>query len=201
MCGPPLECDARPGTQDCQLFHKLLCGAAAPLSANSTGSANRANLETSSDHVAANFGGTMDIGSGPPGTANDTVPGAPRHAGGLVVVLSRDLFFGMRIRTSLRQLDYAVALAQDPPSFTAHLRQGDQVAALGLIDFNQPVDWKALSPAIAEGIPIIAFGPHKDIDGFRAARAAGVTRTIANGEFSRSLPDLVARYAKTPDDR
>ncbi len=116
-------------------------------------------------------------------------------------MLSRDLFFGMRIRTSLRQLGYAVALAQDPQSFTAHLRQGDQVAALGLIDFNQPVDWKALAPALAMDIPMVAFGPHKDIDGFRAARAAGVTRTIANGEFSRSLPDLVARYARVPDEK
>lgn len=107
----------------------------------------------------------------------------------------------MRIRTTLRHLDYPVALAQDAASFNAHLRQGDQVAALGLIDFNQPVDWKALAPALMQGVPIIAFGPHKDIDGFRAARAAGVTRTIANGEFSRSLPDLVARYAKVPDDR
>ncbi|MDQ4099298.1 MAG: hypothetical protein M3121_02215 [Chloroflexota bacterium] len=123
----------------------------------------------------------------------------PHRPGGLVVVLSRDLFFGMRIRTSLRQLGYAVAIAQDPPTFTAHLCQGDQVAALGLIDFNQPVEWNALAQALATDVPIVAFGPHKDIDGFRAARAAGVTRTIANGEFSRSLPDLVTRYARTPD--
>ncbi len=115
--------------------------------------------------------------------------------GGLVVVLSTDLFFGMRIRTTLRQLGYAVAIAQDPRSFAAHLHQGTQTAALGMIDFNHGVDWPALAKALKIGVPIIAFGPHKDIDGFRAARAAGVTRTIANGEFSRSLPDLVARYA------
>ena len=106
----------------------------------------------------------------------------------------------MRIRTSLRQLGYAVALAQDPQSFTAHLRNGDQVAVLGLIDFNQPVEWNALASALATDVPIVAFGPHKDIDGFRAARAAGVTRTIANGEFSRCLPDLVTRYARVPDE-
>ena len=117
-----------------------------------------------------------------------------RH--GLVAVLTPDLFFGMRIRTTLRQLGYAVALAQDPAAFTNHLQRGDQRAVLGLIDFNRPVDWKALTTAIATGVPMIAFGPHTDVDGFRAARAAGVARTIANGEFSTSLADLVRRYAR-----
>lgn len=116
---------------------------------------------------------------------------------GLVAVLSSDLFFGMRIRTVLRQLGYAVALAQDPAAFTNHLQRGDQRAVLGLIDFNRPVDWKALAGAIATGIPMIAFGPHTDVDGFRAARAAGVARTVANGEFSSSLANLVMRYART----
>jgi hypothetical protein len=116
---------------------------------------------------------------------------------GLVAVLTPDLFFGMRVRTTLRQLGYAVALAQDPAAFTNHLQRGDQRAVLGLIDFNRPVDWKALANAIATGIPMIAFGPHTDVDGFRAARAAGVARTIANGEFSHSLADLVRRYARS----
>lgn len=120
---------------------------------------------------------------------------APGH--GLVAVLSSDLFFGMRIRTVLRQLGYAVALAQDAAAFTNHLQRGDQCAVLGLIDFNRPVDWKALKGAIATGIPMIAFGPHTDVDGFRAARASGVARTVANGEFSNSLADLVTRYART----
>ena len=49
--------------------------------------------------------------------------------------------------------------------------------------------------AAAVDVPILAFGPHKDVEGFRSAKAAGVTRVVANGEFSRSLPDLVRRYA------
>jgi hypothetical protein len=47
------------------------------------------------------------------------------------------------------------------------------------------------------GVPILAFGPHKDVEGFKAAKRAGVTRVVANGEFSRSLPDLAKRYATT----
>jgi hypothetical protein len=113
----------------------------------------------------------------------------------LVAVLSRDLFFGMRIRTSLRALGYVVAIAQDAPAFGAHLVQGDQRACLGIVDFNFPVDWPAVRNAIRQGVPIIAFGPHTDVEGFRAAKLAGVRRVVSNGEFSRSLPDLAQRYA------
>lgn len=128
-----------------------------------------------------------------PQTTDDAPP--RRRATGLVAVLSRDLFFGMRIRTSLRQMGYAVAIAQDARTFSRHLEQGDQRAALGIVDFNFPVNWAELVDAVQVGVPILAFGPHTDVAGFRAAKAAGATRVVANGEFSRSLPQLVERYA------
>jgi hypothetical protein len=112
-----------------------------------------------------------------------------------VAVLSNDLFFGMRIRTVLRQLGYVVTIAKDPDAFTSGLAGDGQPAVLGLIDFNQPRNWEALRPAIDSGVPVIGFGSHKDVDGFRAAKAAGVMRVVSNGEFTRSLPDLVAKYA------
>lgn len=118
---------------------------------------------------------------------------------GVVAVLSRDLFFGMRIRASLRPLGYTVLIANDAGAFTNMLSAEAQRPALGLIDFNQPVDWPSLVEAVATSIPIVAFGPHKDVDAFRAARNAGVTRVVANGEFSRTLPDLVERYARAPE--
>lgn len=137
---------------------------------------------------------------GTPTSTNDPASTQMPGTAGLVAVLSRDLFFGMRIRTSLRQLGYAVAIAQDVPTFALHLVNGDQRANLGIIDFNFPVDWQAVGKLVSDGVPLLAFGPHKDVEGFRAARAAGVTRTVANGEFSRSLPELTRKYA-TPLDR
>lgn len=114
---------------------------------------------------------------------------------GVVLVLSRDVFFGMRIRTSLRQLGYDVTIAPDIPGFTATLGTGKGSAVLGLIDFNSAVDWSLLADAMATGIPIVAFGPHTDVEGFRAAKAAGAARVVSNGEFSRSLPALAKRHA------
>ena len=119
----------------------------------------------------------------------------PPRPGCLVAVLSKDLFFGMRIRTSLRLLGYAVAIAQDVPTFSLHLENGDQRACLGIVDFNFPVNWDDVRNTVEIGVPILAFGPHLDVEGFRSAKQAGVTRVVANGEFSRSLPDLVLRYA------
>lgn len=113
----------------------------------------------------------------------------------IVVVLSRDVFFVMRIRTTLRQLGYSVTIAPDAARFTEHLATDDTPASLGLIDFNHGVAWGELAGALGLGIPIVAFGPHKDVEGFRAAKLAGVTRVVANGEFSRSLPELVQKYA------
>lgn len=132
--------------------------------------------------------------SSTPDAGESTAESAPR-AHGLVAVLSKDLFFGMRIRTSLKQLGYAVAIAQDVPTFSRHLENGDQRAVLGIVDFNFPVDWDAVRETIGIGVPILAFGPHLDVAGFRAAKQAGVTRVVANGEFTRSLPDLALRYA------
>ena len=125
--------------------------------------------------------------------ATATTPDSPR-----VAVLSRDLFFGMRIRTTLRQMGYGVDIAQDASTYTEHLEGNGTPACLGLVDFNFPVDWDAVKGTLAAGVPTIAFGPHKDVEGFRAAKQIGVTRVISNGEFSRSLPDLVARYSTKP---
>ena len=130
----------------------------------------------------------------PAPSASDPTPSAT----GLVAVLSKDLFFGMRIRTSLRQLGYSVAIAQDAATFSRHLEQGDQRACLGIVDFNFPVDWEQVAAVMSIGVPILAFGPHKDVEGFKSAKRAGETRVVANGDFSRSLPDLAKRYAVSP---
>ena len=105
----------------------------------------------------------------------------------------------MRIRTSLRPRGYEVAIHGDAVAFSRALLAREPRTALGLIDFNRPVDWNGLADVLNGPVPVIAFGPHMDIAGFKAAREAGVTRVVANGEFSRSLAELVERYARSLD--
>lgn len=118
----------------------------------------------------------------------------PVDDGATVLILSNDLFFSMRIRDALRQLGYQSAIVKSEDEFNSGM-SGTPRPALGIIDFNHAVDWPALAPSLAGSAPpTIAFGPHKDLAGFAAARQAGVTRVISNGAFTSSLPDLVQKY-------
>ncbi len=112
-----------------------------------------------------------------------------------VVVLTRDLFFGMRIRNTLKQLGYVMLLQNSEDAFKTKL--GESESTLALVDFNTDVDWDTVSDAIESypGTAVIAFGPHTDTEGFRRAREAGVARVISNGAFSQHMSDLVERYA------
>ena len=107
-----------------------------------------------------------------------------------VAALSRDVFFGMRIRTVLKQLGYEMKLCKTE----TELVEAAPGAMTALVDFNMPVDWDALRPILGSATPIVAFGSHTNVDGFRAAKAAGVTRVVSNGEFSRKLPGLLNQY-------
>ena len=58
-------------------------------------------------------------------------------------------------------------------------------------------DWSAIGGGIDRVAlpPILAFGPHLDVDGLRDAKAAGVTRVVSNGTFHRDAATLIGRYA------
>lgn len=121
-------------------------------------------------------------------------PSESTQSAGHIVALSRDVFFGMRVRTILRQLGYDLALVKTEAEAVKAADGGD--TSLVLVDFNGPVAWGVLSPLLESGTPTLAFGSHTDVEGFRAAKSAGVTRTVSNGEFSRRLPELVEQYRK-----
>ena len=128
-----------------------------------------------------------------------TPPDAQPADRGQVLVLNRDLFFGLRIVNTLRALGYAVALVPTTPAFVERLRASDPPAVLGIVDLGAGPDWDALRPLLTsepDATPILAFGPHKDVAAMRAAKTAGVARLVSNGEFHRDLVGLVERYAR-----
>lgn len=114
------------------------------------------------------------------------------HQSAVVCALSHDVFFGMRIRTVLHNLGYELRLCKTE----AELLTSAQGADIALVDFNKPVDWHTLRPILDSEVPIIAFSSHTNVEGFRAAKAAGVTRVVSNGEFSRNLPALMSQYRR-----
>ena len=112
---------------------------------------------------------------------------------GDVVVLSGDLFFGMRIRTTLKGMGFGAKLVTEPQAFAEAIEAEGVV--LGIVDFNRPVAWDVVAPR-DRPVSVIAFGAHTDVDGFRVAKDAGVARVISNGAFSEQLPALLERYTK-----
>ena len=123
---------------------------------------------------------------------------------GTIVVLNRDLMFGVRIGNGLRSLGYVVRFASDTAGFVDLVRASVPPPILGIVDMNAGVDWDLVRALVDDAgvvTPILAFGPHLDVANRRAAKAAGVDRLVTNGEFHRDMVGLVRRYAlPVPDD-
>ena len=121
----------------------------------------------------------------------------PNGALGEIVALNLDLFFGVKIGNQLKAQGYAVAFRKTTKEFAERVRSGD--AVLGVIDLNAKPDWDLVAKLVdevGERTPILVFGSHLDVDGLRAAKAAGVRRVVSNGEFHKNMIELVGRYAR-----
>ena len=118
----------------------------------------------------------------------------------LAIVLNRDLLFGSRIRSALASLGLEGRFVSTAEEFVGALNEQAGSVAIGVIDMNGTVSWDVIREALsrADGgiVPTLAFGPHVDIDGRRAAKAAGVTRIVSNGQFHGDMAGLIDRYRR-----
>lgn len=117
----------------------------------------------------------------------------------IAIVLNRDLLFGSRIRSALGMLGLNAHFAPDTERFAAALRSEGDATAIGILDMNGAVDWTTITAtlgALADAPPTLAFGPHVDAENRRAAKAAGVTRIVSNGQFHGDMAALIDRYRR-----
>jgi hypothetical protein len=118
----------------------------------------------------------------------------------LAVVLNRDLLFGSRIRSALTRLGLESCFVATAEQFAAALSREPNAVAIGIIDMNSPISWDVICEAQSREedrvVPTIAFGPHVDIEGRRAAKAAGITRIVSNGQFHTDMAELIERYRR-----
>lgn len=129
-----------------------------------------------------------------------TDPKSPPAGRGCLVVLNRDLFFGVKIGNGLRSIGYDVEFVKTDRELAARLRQ-EPPPALAILDMATSPDWKVVGDLIADPAvetPFLGFGSHLDVEGRRQAKAAGVTRIVSNGDFHRDMVKLVERYARPP---
>ena len=113
-----------------------------------------------------------------------------------ILLLDSDLFFVVKVRTTLQHAGYDVQTARATADFTRRLTaEADERPALALV--NTAIagqDWRAaIMAARAAHIPVIAFGSHVDLETQQQARDAGATRVIANSKLAADLPGIVAR--------
>ena len=116
-----------------------------------------------------------------------------------VVLLNRDLFFGVRVANTLRGLGYRVTVCKETSTFSDRVRTATLAPVLGILDLTAVDDWDAIRELTSDPsveTPLLLFGAHKDVAGLRAAKAAGVDRVVSNGDFHREMVTLVRRYAR-----
>lgn len=117
-------------------------------------------------------------------------------AGGPILLLIPDVFFAVTVRNAVRRSGYDPHIVKTTDDLV--VAAGEQHAVLAVIDLSavrSETEWDEISDLVAAELPVLVFGSHKDVDGLRAAKAAGVTRVVSNGQFHREMADLIQRYA------
>lgn len=106
-----------------------------------------------------------------------------------VIALVTDLFFQSRISTAARHSNRAVRF------LTAELET--QGYALALVDLDADLDVLAAIRSLKDrsAAPVVAFGPHVDSAGRKAAREAGADRVLAKSRFVTELPTILQKSA------
>jgi CheY-like chemotaxis protein len=115
-----------------------------------------------------------------------------------VAALVQDLFFRSRIAEATRHLGLVALIEEHAAAFEETVRE--ERPGIALIDLGlRGVDWVSAvrhlrsDPAFAT-LPIIAFGPHMDLEARERALAAGCTEFLANSKLATDLAHVVARY-------
>lgn len=113
-----------------------------------------------------------------------------------VLLYVPDLMFETRIKDVARRLGYGVASfnrAEEPALSMA--RAG---AHLLIVALDAP-GWESIVAGARQvGLPILAFGSHRNVDVMRAAKEAGCTEVLARSRFAAELPSLLQKYMEGP---
>lgn len=120
-----------------------------------------------------------------------------RQVRGNIIALIPDVFFSVTVRNTIRRLDYDAHIVKSTEDLVDAVTTESSV--LVLVDMEavrDESDWDDIAGLARWGVPVLVFGPHRDVDGFRRAKQAGIARVVANSQFHREMPTLIERYAR-----
>ncbi len=114
----------------------------------------------------------------------------------VALLLCADLMFAVQLQNIARSEGYRpVTLRPGDP-----IRSDSTLLIVNLSDLGRTPAWQApVESASAQGIPVVAFGPHIDSESRRAAKVAGASRVLANSNVTRDLPGILyeLRHSRT----
>ena len=108
-----------------------------------------------------------------------------------------DLFFRARIETTAEAAGTAVGFARSGEELPEGIGEALVIVDLGLSG-EDPVEAIRTLAERPERPTVVAFGPHRDVERFAAARKAGADRVLARSAFVEKLPGLLG--ARTSGD-
>lgn len=124
----------------------------------------------------------------------DTHSDVAAHA----LLLDNDLFFVAKVTGTLKHAGYTIRTVRTAADFASALAAPGAPFAVALVNTAaRGVEWPAaIASAREAGVPVIAYGPHVDLETQEAARHAGATRVITNSKLATDLPWIVARTVR-----
>jgi predicted metal-dependent hydrolase len=143
----------------------------------------------------------------------------------LVVAFVADLMFTTKIENVIRGLGYRVEWIAEDADIEGEYRSSQNLPGEpldgktgrlfelvtawqpGLLLFdlaNTAVPWQRWIPllkssAATRRIPILAFGPHTNVDLMQEATRLGADAVLARSRFTADMPTLLQQYTRTPD--
>jgi len=144
----------------------------------------------------------------------------------LIVAFVGDLMFTTKIDNVIRHLGYQVQWVDDPTALDGDQKETKQEAlgerlhgqegrlfqqiacwqpALLLFDLaNRAIPWQQWIPmlkssAATRRIPIMAFGPHVDVEMMQEAKRIGADFVFARSRFSSKMPQLLQDHIAIPE--
>lgn len=120
---------------------------------------------------------------------------------GVIIAVIKDVFFGITVRNTIKRLNFEPQIIKTTESLMDTVAVYDP--SLVIVDLQVIEDesaWNYVTAVREMDVPVLVFGPHKDVEGLRAAKQAGVSRVVANSQFHREMPNLIERYVKVADE-
>lgn len=121
---------------------------------------------------------------------------------GVIIAVVKDVFFGITVRNTIKRLNFEPQIIKSTGTLAETVAVYDpSLVIVDLQVIDEESAWDSVTATREMDIPVLVFGPHKDVEGLRAAKQAGVSRVVANSQFHREMPVLIERYVKVPGEQ